>query len=367
MTRHLVSLALVLGSLSMGLFAQDSRRARPRRAAPVVSPEILDSGRVTFRIAAPNAKEVRVNGQWPDGRSEMARNEVGVWQVTLGPMPAGVWEYGFQVDGVSMIDPGNGSIKPMHRPRTSILHIVGKPELIHDFRPVPHGSVHQHSYASDSLGRLRQLVVYTPPGYEKSRRKRYPSLYLQHGSGDNQDTWTVHGKAHWIIDNLIAEERAQKMIIVMMDGHASADRQHNTSAFENDLLEEVMPFVSENYRIKKGAKNRGIVGLSMGGGQSLTIGLKHTDLFAWVGGFSSSVPRAESVAVALDDPKRTNRQLQLLWIACGKDDFLLERNKNFVAKLSEIGVEHVWRLTEGNHSWPVWREYLADFVPKLFQ
>ena len=148
---------------------------------------------MTFRIAAPNAKEVRVNGQWPEGRSEMARNDDGVWQVTLGPVPAGVWEYGFQVDGVSMIDPGNGSIKPMYQPRTSILHIVGKPELIHDFRPVPHGSVHQHSYASEALGRLRQLVVYTPPGYEKSRWKRYPSLYLQHGSGDNQDTWIVHG------------------------------------------------------------------------------------------------------------------------------------------------------------------------------
>jgi len=166
---------------------------------------------------------------------------------------------------------------------------------------------------------------------------------------------------------LIAEGRAQELIIVMMDGHASANRQNNTDAFEKDLLEEVMPFVNENYRVKKGSKNRGIGGLSMGGGQSLTIGLKHADLFAWVGGFSSSVPRAESVAVALDDKKRTNKQLQLLWIACGKDDFLLERNKNFVSKLSEVGVKHVWRLTEGNHSWPVWREYLAEFVPKLFQ
>ena len=291
MPRILPVLAIVFWVLSNSLQAQNPNRTRARRPAPVRSPEILDSGKVTFRMVAPDAEIVRVNGQWPAGRAEMVQNESGLWEVTLGPVPAGVWEYGFQVDGVSMIDPGNGSIKPMYRPRTSILHIIGAPKLIHDFRPVPHGTVHVHSYDSKSLGRIRQLAVYTPAGYQKSRLKRFPCLYLQHGSGDNQDTWTTHGKAHWIVDNLIAEKKAQPMIIVMMDGHASTERQRNTDAFESDLLEDVMPFVAEHYRVKRGSKYRGIVGLSMGGGQSLTIGLKHPDLFAWVGGFSSSVPQ----------------------------------------------------------------------------
>jgi enterochelin esterase family protein len=280
----------------------------------------------------------------------------------------GVWEYSFQVDGLSMIDPANEWIKPMHSPRTSILHLPADPPALYDFRNVPHGTVRSHAYHSKSLERLRHLSVYTPPGYDQETAATYPVLYLQHGSGDNQDTWTVHGKAHWIGDNLIAEGKAVPMLIVMMDGHAQLPRgRENTQYFERDLLEDVMPFVESNYRVKADANHRALIGLSMGGGQSLTIGLNHADTFAWVGGFSASVPNEETIGKALENIDATNGHLKLLWIACGKDDFLLERNKTFIELLDNKNIEHEWYLTEGNHSWPVWRGYLADVLPRLFQ
>lgn len=355
---------------TMKLVAQRVRQASPtrrgRRTPPVISPEIGAGGKVTFRLRAPNAAAITVNGQWPEGRVSMSKDDAGLWSVTVADIAPGVWEYSFQVDGLRMIDPGNRAIKPMRNPRTSILHLPGKPPLVHDFQAVPHGAVHQHDYHSKSLGRVRALAVYTPPGYDSRSDTLYPTLYLQHGSGDTEATWTVHGKTHWIIDNLIAEGRAKPMVVVMMDGHADPDRGNNTVLFERDLIEDVLPLVEANYRVHRDAAQRGIVGLSMGGGQSLTIGLNRTDLFAWVGGFSSSVPQAERVADALDHPDITNQRLKLLWIACGKEDFLLQRNEVFIALLKKKGIHHEWRLTEGNHSWPVWRRYLAQFVPKLF-
>jgi enterochelin esterase-like enzyme len=345
----------------------------PRRPAPILSPEVLAGRRVTFRLQAPKADTVLVAGQWARDAIPMARDTSGIWTVTTGPVDPGVWEYGFRVDGLSMIDPGNPWIKPMRQPRTSILHIPGQPPLLHDFQDVPHGTIRLHAYFSKSLGRLRELAVYTPPDYDRKPRSRYPVLFLQHGNGDNQATWTVHGKAHWIFDNLIAQGKARPMVVVMMDGHAAppggdpAARRNNTDLFGRDLLEDVMPFVEANYRLKKGAENRAICGLSMGGGQALTIGLNHPDVFAWVAGFSAGVPSAEAIPGAAADPEGLNKKLKLLWIACGKDDFLLQRNEEFVAMLKEKGIRHEWHLTAGDHSWPVWRIYLGDLAPRLFQ
>lgn len=346
--------------------------ARRVQNVPVRSPEIGLDRQVTFRLRWPKATEVFVAGQWPNGRIAMTRDSNDVWSATVGPIEPGVWEYSFQVDGVSLIDPGSPAIKPMREPRTSILHLPDDPPRIHDFQDVPHGIVRFHTYRSKSLDRLRPLAVYTPPGYDQAGETTFPTLYLQHGSGDNQNTWTVHGKAHWILDNLLAQGRAKPMVIVMMDGHAAIDnrpesRGSNTALFERDLLEDVMPFIEANYRVKPDASARGLVGLSMGGGQSLTTGLNHAELFAWVGGFSSSVPGREGIPAALANPETTNGRLKLLWIACGKGDFLLKRNEDFIALLKEQNLRHEWHLTDGDHSWPVWRKYLADFLPRLFQ
>lgn len=343
--------------------------ARPAPTPPVISPEILADQRVTFRLRAPKATAVSVSGQFQKGSAAMTRDESGLWSVTVGPVPSGVHEYSFTVDGVGMIDPGNRAIKPMRNPRTSILHLPGQPPLVHDFQDVPHGKVSLHWYPSKALSRVRPMQVYTPPGYDANPAARYPTLYLFHGSGDNEATWVAHGHAHWILDNLIAQKRAQPMIVVMLDGHAvppgaAAARNANVEGFERDLLGDVMPYVASNYRTREEPAQRAIIGLSMGGGQSLNIGLKHADRFAWVGGMSSSVGGA---AELIGDGTALNRQLKLLWFACGKEDFLLKPNQDLAAALRAKNVRHAYVETEGNHSWPVWRRYLADFAPLIFR
>lgn len=365
MPRHFFAAWLLLAAATLHPHAQPTSRP-----APIRSPELAADNAVTFRLRAPKAGEVVLNGQWPNGRVPLVKDGDGVWSATIGQIPAGVWEYSFQLDGVGMIDPANPAIKPMREPRTSILHLPGNPPLPHDFQQVPHGVVREHAYLSKPLGRLRQLTVYTPPGYDAQTSTSYPTLYLQHGSGDNNATWVAHGKAHWILDNLLAKGQAKPMVVVMMDGHAATPGgpagQDNTALFERDLLEEVMPLVESYYRVLKNPASRALAGLSMGGGQALNVGLNHIELFGWIGAFSAAPPDRQRVAAALGKPDKTNADLKLLWIACGKEDFLLKRNQDFIQVLADTGVKHQWLLTEGNHSWPVWRLYLADFAPLLF-
>ena len=349
---------------------------RPAFTPPPNSPEVHADRTVTFRVRAPKANEVTVSGEWPGGSKAMTRDEQGVWSVNVGPLEPDLYGYSFSIDGFRTADPMNREVKPMRSPTTSILEVPGNPPRIWEFQDVPHGTVRLHTYQSKSLGRTRQLRVYTPPGYDKNGR-RYPVLYLFHGSGDNEATWTALGRAHWILDNLIAPGKARPMILVMTDGHASSPQfagipttnmiSRNVSDFERDLLGDVMSLVEANYRVRKDAASRAIAGLSMGGGQSLTIGLNHTELFGWVGGFSSFVRDPQNVlAKALANPEATNKKLKLLWIACGKDDRLMENAKQLDDLLTKRNLRHEFLETEGNHSWPVWRRYLADFAPLLF-
>jgi enterochelin esterase family protein len=351
-----------------------------QRPAAIVSPEIQADGRVTFRLRAAEAKEVTLRGQWTKEAAPMSRGEEGVWSVTAEPVPAGVWEYSFQVDGLNVLDAANPTFKPQREPSRSILHIAGSPANPWDWQKVPHGTVHQHAYDSKALGRPRELWVYTPPGYERgvaaTPGKRYPLLVLQHGSGDNHQTWVVHGKAHWILDNLIAAGRAAPMIVVMLDGHPLGRQSRDTppdrraaatEAFRRELLEDALPLVESIYALEPGAERRAIAGLSMGGGQSLSVGLGNLDRFSWVGAFSAAPPSPEIAQAILSDPSAANARLKLLWIGCGEDDRLRERSEQFIAALNEKGVRHEWHLTAGDHSWPVWRQYLAEFAPKLFQ
>lgn len=334
------------------------------------SPEISPDGKVTFRVPAQDAEKVSVQGQWPEGKLEMKKEDKGIWTGTA-VVPAGVWEYSVVVDGIAGIDPSNPAIKPMRQPRTSILHIPGTPPKPWDFRDVPHGTVHEHTYLSKALGKQREVRVYTPPGYEKG--KELPLLVLQHGSGDNQRTWVEHGKAHWIFDNLLADGKAKPMIVLMLDGHplgqqgrGSPVRDDALKAFLRELHEDAIPLVEAQYSVAKGSANRAIAGLSMGGWHSLSAGLG-SDHFGWVGAFSAAPASDETIATAAAAKDQTNARLKLLWIACGKGDFLLKMNEDMIAKLKDKGIAHEWKLTEGDHSWPVWRDYLAEFTPRLFQ
>ena len=338
----------------------------------LVSPE-LAQGHVTFRLRAPKATEVVLRGQWNKEPIPMTHGEDGTWTATVDPAPAGVWEYNFTVDGLSVIDSLNPAIKPQREPGKSILHVPSNPPAPWDWQEVPHGTIHQHIYQSKVNGGVpRELWVYTPPEYEHMTDERFPVLVLQHGSGDNQRTWVDHGKANWILDNLIAAGKAKPMIMVMLNGHpvmkpGSEDPGARMDAFKRELIEEALPLVESIYRVNTDAPHRAIAGLSMGGSQSLNIGLGNLDRFNWVGAFSAGGLAPEAMEKFLAHPEVTHAKLRLLWIGCGKDDRGRQRNEEFVAALKEKQVPHEWHLTDGDHSWPVWRNHLTEFLPLLFQ
>jgi enterochelin esterase-like enzyme len=296
---------------------------------------------------------------------------------------------------------------------------------------IERGGVEIAEYDSKSVGDMRKMMVYLPPGY--SRDTKYPVLYLLHGAGDNEGGWTRNGAANIILDNLFADKKIVPMIVVMPNGspqgprpgtvlavtimkRADADkngivsreeflaaaealykeldtgkldekqlatglnrlmpasagpggRQRGfgdfVSGFENDLLKDIIPYVESHYPVQADREHRAIAGLSMGGGQALTIGLRHLDRFAYVGGFSSALFGNTSALVS--DPSGASKQLRLLWLSCGDEDRLMDANKNFHASLEQKNVSHLWHVDSGAHSWPVWRNDLYLVAQRLFQ
>ncbi|MBL8176446.1 MAG: esterase [Bryobacterales bacterium] len=349
----------------------------PAPADTLVSPEVRPNRTVTFRIHAPRASEVTFFGDWmpANSREKMTRDAAGVWSVTLGPLPPSVYLYSFNVDGMTIADPVNPRIKLRARTSASMVEVPAETPAFWQVRDVPHGDVQINYRKSKALnGETRWIWIYTPPGYEKSNR-RYPVLYLFHGSNDTAGGWVLAGHANFILDNLIAEKKAEPMIVVMPYGHAvpfGSPREvqaRNVVLYDQYIVEDVIPHVESKYRVAPGKANRAIAGLSMGGGQSIHIGFSHLDLFSAIGAFSAAVPAdfETRFAAALKDPKSTNAQLKTLWIACGKDDFLIKRNQDFSALLKSRQIRHTFELTEGAHTYTVWRRYLGEFAPLLFR
>lgn len=358
------SMCAVLCLLVLVLFAGDVWGA-------LVSPEVRSDRRVTFRLKAAKASSVGVNVQFVRGLQAMTKGEGGVWSVTLGPAEPDIYEYSFVVDGLTVSDQANAWVKVWQGTTKNLVEVGGAERMFFEEQDVPHGTVNVHRYRSKSLGVTRGLYVYTPPGYETSGKTKYPVLYLLHGMGDTEDAWTVIGRSNVIADNLIAKSKARPMLIVMPYGHTprtSADMRSigRYGAFEKDLAEDVVSYIEKSYRVKTDRKDRAIAGLSMGGGQSLTVGLGNLDLFAWVGAYSSAVPRGESLDKLLAEPKSMNEQLGLLWVGCGRNDFLFEANTKFIERLKSENIKHIAHISEGGHEWRVWRRYLNEFLPLLF-
>ncbi len=344
----------------------------------LVSPEIHADHRVTFRIQAPQADMVTFFGDWmPVGKQEkMTKDEQGVWSVTLGPLPPSIYLYSFTVDGVTMADPVNPRIKLRSRTSASMVEVPSDSPALWQERDVPHGMVAINWHTAKALGGgTRAVWVYTPPGYEKDTSRRYPVLYLFHGSNDTAAGWTLAGNANFILDNLLAEKKAVPMIVVMPYGHAvpfTAPRDQqakNTALFEEYVLKDVKPLVESKFRTMTGREHRAIAGLSMGGGQAITIGFNHLDLFSSVAAMSAAVPAdfETRFAQALRAPDKTNAQLKTLWIGCGKQDFLFDRSEKFSALLTANQIRHTFRPTEGLHTYTVWRQYLGEVLPLLFR
>ena len=361
-------------SAALLFLALSAAAPAPTPLPPVVSPEVHADRRVTFRLRHPAAKEVVVSGEWGRERPAMARDAAGDWTLTLGPLEPGVYGYGFIADGFQMVDPANSQVKLARSPRTSIVEVPGATPLVDTFQDVPHGTVHLHTYWSKSLGRARGLTVYTPPGYDKDAAARFPALYLLHGNGDNEHTWVSLGRAHFILDNVLAQTKAAGFVLVMVDSHAIYPTpstpdgpRANALAVEGDLLEDVIPYVESRYRVKADARGRAVAGVSMGGAQALLVGLRHPEVFAWVLGLSADIRDAQAWLDAISpDAKAVNERLAMLWVTIARSDARLEANQKLVDLLKAKGVAVAFDLHDGAHNWPQWRLYLAQIAPRLF-
>jgi enterochelin esterase family protein len=363
--------------LTLCPFAQPIAGQQPAGSPPAVrSPEVQADRRVTFRLAAPKAADVKLTCECVNGPQAMQKDAQGVWSVTLGPLDPDIYEYEFTVDGVTIIDPRNEKVKTNSRPSviSSLVEVPGAAPMFYDLKPVAHGAVEMRWYASKATNTVRRLHVYTPPNYERGTT-RLPVLYLLHGADGDDAAWAAFGKANQILDNLIAEKKMAPMLVVMPFGYAyppiqgvAGDKQR--ADFEKDLTENIVPFVQANYRVLADREHRALVGLSMGGGQALNIGLRRLDLFSRVAGFSAAVPRGPaaqgSFKDVLADARKLNSSLKLLWIGCGTEDGLFAPNKEFSEMLKTGGVTHTFHPSGGAHTWSVWRKYLLEVAPKLW-
>jgi enterochelin esterase family protein len=363
---------------------------RPNNPPQVVSPEISAERMITFRILAPRAEAVKISGGDIPGinrTGELKKGESGVWEVTVGPVDPGAYRYTFSVDGVTVVDPRNPSISESNNSVSSILYVSGSESS--DTADVPHGAVAAVNYHSKSLGKVRRLHVYTPPGYGLGAEK-YPVFYLLHGSGDSDESWTSIGRAGFILDNLIAAGKARPMVVVMPAGHTRASgfgrrgsgegvpERPPVDEFAQDFVNDIIPFVERTYRVSTERNDRAIAGLSMGGSQTLNIAIPNLDKFAYFGVYSSGVlgnrgrgggtgPTWEERNREFLDNDNAKAGLKLVWFATGKDDFLVESSRGTVEMLKKHKFDVVYNETSGGHTWINWRIYLAEFAPLLFQ
>jgi enterochelin esterase family protein len=348
---------------------------------PIVSPEVSADNRVTFRVRAPYAKEVSVPIESIKTPLQLKKGDDGVWSGTTEPLEPDYYGYSFDIDGVSMSDPLNPLMKTNLLYAGNMVHVPGPSSLPWEVNDVPHGVVHHHFYHSQIIGDDRDFFVYTPPKYDPRGKTLYPVLYLLHGFSDDASGWTAVGRANVILDNLIAQGKAKPMIIVMPLGYGELEfvsrastgydrtalRMSSFDKFRDALFGELMPRVEAAYKVANGPNARAIAGLSMGGAESLYIGLNAPERIGWIGAFSSGGitgdPQKDFPAIG---PK-ANSQIRLLWIACGKDDRLLAPNQKTIDFLQSKGVHLTWTETSGAHEWPVWRRNLSVFAPLLFQ
>jgi enterochelin esterase family protein len=370
--------------LSITTFAQQPPAATAPQGPQFTSPELHPDRHITFRVLAPKADDVRLTASdIPGGGPRtFTKKDNGVWELTLGPVDPGTYRYTFNVNGVPVVDPRNPDLSESNNNVWSVVHVPGLGFA--DENDVPHGAVAAIYYPSKALGKNRRMHVYTPPGYEHGGDQRYPVFYLLHGASDSDDSWISVGRANFILDNLIASGKAKPMIVVMPAGHTSrtttppASRPagappapQQPTEFDRDFLTDIRPYVESHYRVLADRDHRAIAGLSMGGGQSLSIALPNLKDFAYVGVFSSAIfqrdlPAWEKEnATTLDSPDKAG--LKLLWFRTGSTDFLLQRTKDTVDLLKRHGFSPYFNESPGGHTWINWRNYLNEFTPQLFQ
>ena len=352
-----------------------------------VSVEPLADGRVTFRLCAPQADNVRVTsndldpwvpGGFGGGERGLAltSDDTGLWSVTTSlPVPPDTYRYNFEVDGARVPDPMATTFSRERSGINSTMEIPGEAGAFQAFREnVSHGVVSRVEYVSGALGAMREAYVYTPPGYMNGSAS-YPVLYLVHGAGDSADSWTSVGHANYILDNLLAADGAEPMIIVMPFGHTplreGTDMLANTD-FGDDLHQDLIPFIDRHFRTIADRDHRAMAGLSMGGAHTLRFGLPRADVFSHIGVFSMGLGTgpddvANYTAQHGEALERAAQEMDLVYYAMGTDDFLYGTIAPTRAMLVDYGIEHVYNESGGGHTWINWRRYLHDFLPRLFR
>ena len=334
-------------------------------------PQLTADHRAIFRIKAPDAQKVQIDL----GRKyDMVRQEGGIWETVTDSLGEGFHYYSLLIDGVAVSDPGSETFYGMGRMASGI-EVPFKGGEYYALKDVPHGDIRMKRYYSEVSRSWRRFFVYTPAGYDTHTAEKYPVLYLLHGGGEDERGWATQGKTDLIMDNLIAEGKAKPMLIVMLDGNMASARFNAGAlkAFEAELMQAVIPFVEDNYRVRKEADSRALAGLSMGGIQTLYAGLYHTDLFAHLGVFSSGwLPFYQKIADGQYEFINKNKaaidsQLRLLWIAMGgKEDIAYQNCQNMLKEFDTLKLKYTYSEYPGGHTWPVWRNNLYNFAQLLF-
>src|SRR5271170_4250940 len=365
---------------------QRSTAPVPLVPAPAKSPQVDAEGNATFTLAMPNAAKVELQLENVASPFAMTRGADGAWTVTVPKLAPQYYSYAFDVDGTSVIDPRNTTLKTSFFSTQNIFLVPGQPPMPWEAVDVPHGEIHHHFYRSKIVDINSEYYVYTPPGFDAKSKKKYPVLYLLHGYSDEPSAWTWMGRANVILDNLIAQGKAKPMIVVMPFGYGTMDMitrgwavwrdpelvKRNFTDFGRVLYEEVMPLVKAEYSLSEKREDHAIAGLSMGGAETLLVGLNHTDDFAYIGAFSAGGIGDSNFgplfpAVTPQSGAQIQSKLKLFWVACGEQDGLFPANQKLIAWLKEQGIQPTAIATPGMHVWMVWRDNLSNFAPLLFK
>jgi enterochelin esterase-like enzyme len=417
MRRH-VTCAMVVMLLALCHDVTSAQQTPPApatqapRPAPVRSPEIHADRSVTFRLLAPKASEVTLNGSWDNGNNlKMMRDTAGVWSTTIGPLSPQLWGYSFLVDGAKVLDPGNGETQRDGARYDNLLMVSGPESEWWEFKQVPHGTVQAVWYPSPALKLSgRRMMVYTPPGYETSTAK-YPVLYLLHGGGGDEDAWLTMGRANIIFDNLIAAGKVKPMIVVMPNGNATqsvsqgfaygptparqsvqAPRpppiqaagaaqgaggrgagggrggapQPYAGSYPQSLVEDVIPFVEQRFRALTNKDDRAIAGLSMGGGHTVAATNNNPGKFGYIGVFSAGGRTTdEEFQRQLAAVKAAG--VKFYWLGAGTTDFARDGTVQLSELVKKDGFATTYREIPGRHYWFIWRDFLTQYAQILFQ
>ncbi len=336
-------------------------------------PQILPDGRAIFRVKAPDALKIQIDLA---KKYDMVKDSDGVWEAITDSLTEGFHYYSLLIDGFAVVDPASKTFYGMGRMASGI-EVPFRGDGYYAIKDVPHGEICIKRYFSTVFNTWRQFYIYKPAGYDENTNKKYPVLYILHGGGEDESSWATQGKTDLILDNLIAEKKAIPMLVVMPDGNVplSGFGENSLKLFEAELKQSVIPFIESNYRTETDSKKRAIAGLSMGGVQTLYVGMNNTDLFSYLGVFSSGwiLPMQSNLADAQYNLMEKNldkikNNLNLLWIGVGgKEDIAFKNCQTMLSKFDEMKIKYIYSEYPGGHTWPVWRNNLYNFAQLLFK